>query len=410
METLDIDRVLDELYSYSKFGIKLGLENIKSILEILGNPQDAYKVIHIAGTNGKGSTASMIEASLIEAGYSVGKYTSPHIMRFNERIVLNKKEISDSEIVYYFKQVKEALAKGKLMPTFFEVTTAMMFLYFKDKKIEYLVLEVGLGGKYDATNVVNPIASIITSISKDHTNFLGDTLYEIACEKAGIIKNAPVFISPNAAEVLKAIEEVTKEYTISTDKYKHKIYLENNYTVVEIEKTKFEISLYGLFQGDNFLTAYSVLKYIGIEDDVIKKAVKRIYWPGRFEISKISNQEIIFDGAHNKDSALKLKENILRKYKKEDIILIASILEDKNILDIIDIFSDFSNQIIYTNLTDFARGCTAKHLFELDVISKNKSYEEDIKLAFERAKTKDKVIVVAGSFYLISKFKREILN
>ncbi|MEG0398096.1 MAG: Mur ligase family protein, partial [Cetobacterium sp.] len=203
---MDINQLLDELYSYSMHGIKLGLSNIEKLCEEMGNPEKDYKVIHVGGTNGKGSTSTTIETVLIENGNSVGKYTSPHILKFNERIRVNGEDISDSEIAYYYKIVKEAVNKIGITPTFFEVTTAMMFKYFSDKKIEYAIVEVGLGGKYDATNVVLPEMVVITNVSLDHTEFLGNNVYEISKEKAGIIKNgADVVVSSLDLDFITAI-------------------------------------------------------------------------------------------------------------------------------------------------------------------------------------------------------------
>ena len=166
---MEIDRLLEELYSYSMFGIKLGLENIQKICNYLGNPEKKYKIIHITGTNGKGSTSTIIETALLKAGYSVGKYTSPHILKFNERIRVNGEDISDRDIALVYEKVKKSVEDLKITPTFFEVTTAMMFLYFAEKKIDYAVLEMGMGGRYDATNVAEGDGCIITNVSLEHT-------------------------------------------------------------------------------------------------------------------------------------------------------------------------------------------------------------------------------------------------
>ena len=184
-----MEKIKDNLSSYDKFQIKLGLENMQILMKALGNPDKNYKIIHIAGTNGKGSTASFIEAGLIEAGFKTGKYTSPEIFSFNERITVNKEEISDVELEEYSEKLEKIISDNEIEVTFFEITTALMFLYMKDKKVDYLVLETGLGGRLDATNIVMPELSLITNISYDHTDFLGDTLEKIAYEKAGIIKD-----------------------------------------------------------------------------------------------------------------------------------------------------------------------------------------------------------------------------
>ena len=210
---MHIDDLLEELYAYSMFSIRLGLDNIKEICKYLGNPEKSYKVIHITGTNGKGSVSTTVERILLDAGYKVGKYTSPHILKFNERIIFNDKYISDEDVAKYYERVKKIIDEHNIQATFFEVTTAMMFDYFKDMKADYVILEAGMGGRYDATNICDNIVSVITNVSLEHTEYLGDTIYKIAKEKAGIIKNCPYTIfADNNPDVKKAIEETTDKY------------------------------------------------------------------------------------------------------------------------------------------------------------------------------------------------------
>ena len=406
---MNIEKTLEELYGLSVFGIKLGLDNINELLKRLGNPQNNYKTIHIAGTNGKGSTASMCESILMEVGYSVGKYTSPHIVNFNERIVLNRQEISDEDIVKYYNIVKENI--GDLPATFFEVTTAIMFLYFAEKKIDYLVLEVGLGGRYDATNVVNPELSIITSISMDHVNILGNTLYEIAREKAGIIKKGkPVFVIDTNEDIKKAIFEQTETPIFVKEKYSLETSLDKKSlkTIAQIDGELFDIPLFGKFQGENFLLVYAAMEYLGIDKQIIKKALSNVVWPGRFEILS-RNPLIILDGAHNEDSSLKLMENLQELDNKEDICFLTAILEDKDIGKILKNFSEVSKHIVYTSLENYHRGLGAKELFHKDIYFENKKYFEDIVEAYNEAK-KHKIVVIAGSFYLLCEFKKVIMG
>ncbi len=404
---MDIQKTLDELYGLSVFGIKLGLENINEILNRLGNPQDRYKTIHIAGTNGKGSTASMIECILLEKGYKVGKYTSPHIVKFNERIVFNREEISDRDIVKYYEIVREKM--GDLPATFFEVTTAIMFLYFADKGIDYLVLEVGLGGRYDATNVVTPEMSLITSISMDHVSILGNTLYEIAREKAGIIKkDKKAFVIDTNDDVRKAVNETSGLVEFVKEKYNYEISLdkENLYTLVEVEDEIYKIPLFGKFQGDNFLLVYAAMKELGIDKKTIKNGLLNVKWPGRFEIF-IRNPLVILDGAHNEDSSLKLVENLKSISNKEDVCFLTSILEDKDIGKILKNFSNVADKIVYTSLKDYHRGLGAKEMYDRDIYFDNRKYYENMVEAYNEAK-KSKIVVVAGSFYLLCEFRRVI--
>lgn len=407
---MNIDKTLEELYSLTNMGIKLGLDNIKSILKFMGNPQDNYKILHIAGTNGKGSTASILEASLLEAGYKVGKYTSPHIEKFNERIVVNKDQISDEKICYYYKKIRTLIEVNDLHPTFFEITTAMMFDYFKDCGCEYVVLETGLGGRFDATNVCHPEISIITNVSMDHINILGDNLAAIAREKCGIIKDSPVVVADSKPELIAAVEKKTNDYVDVIKKYSDvKFELTEDFgTKIYIDNMEFNLSLYGEYQINNFLGAYETLKKIGISNQNIQDAVSKVYWPGRFEIYSKKDPIIILDGAHNVDAASRLKENILSKYKKEDVIAIVSILEDKDRHGILEEISKFSDEIIFTSLEDFHRGTTGNQLLNLVSDFKNQRVENDLMKAFDLVKKTKKIIVICGSFYLLSKFKKSI--
>jgi len=407
---MNIDKTLEELYSLTNMGIKLGLDNIKSILKLMGNPQNNYKILHIAGTNGKGSTATILEASLLEAGYKVGKYTSPHIEKFNERIVVNKELISDERICSYYKKIRTLIEVNNLHPTFFEITTAMMFDYFKDCNCEYVVLETGLGGRFDATNVCHPKISIITNVSMDHINILGDNLADIAHEKCGIIKESPVVVADSGLELIAAVEKETKDYVDVIKKYSHvKFELTKDFgTNIYIDDLEFNLSLYGKYQINNFLGAYEALKKIGISNKNIQDAVSKVSWPGRFEIYSKENPLIILDGAHNLDAASRLKENILSKYEKGDIVTIAAILEDKDRRGILEEISKFSDEIIFTSLEDFHRGTSGNELLDLVSTFKDQRVENDLVRAFDLAKKTKKVIVICGSFYLLSKFKKFI--
>ncbi|UUV17885.1 bifunctional folylpolyglutamate synthase/dihydrofolate synthase [Fusobacteria bacterium ZRK30] len=407
---MNIDKTLEELYSLTNMGIKLGLDNIKNILKLMGNPQDSYKILHIAGTNGKGSTASILEASLLEAGYKVGKYTSPHIEKFNERIVVDREQISDERICSYYKRIRTLIEVNDLHPTFFEITTAMMFDYFKDCGCEYVVLETGLGGRFDATNVCHPEISIITNISMDHVNILGDNLNDIAFEKCGIIKDSPVIVADSKPELIAAVEEKTKDYVDVIKKYGDvKFELTEDFkTKIYIDNMEFNLSLYGEYQINNFLGAYEALKKIGIPDQNIQDAVSKVSWPGRFEIYSKEDPIIILDGAHNVDAASRLKENILSKYRKGDIVTLVSILEDKDRDGILEEISKFSDEIIFTSLEDFHRGTSGSELVDLVPDFKDQIVEDNLMKAFDLAKKTNKIIVICGSFYLLSKFKKTI--
>ncbi len=410
-----MEEILNKLYSYANFGIKLGLENMFKILEELGSPQNSYRTIHIAGTNGKGSVSSILENVFLEYGNRVGKYVSPHLVSFNERIVFNREMISDEEVVSMFQIVENVALKLKLTPTFFEITTAMMFLYFKKKNADIVIVETGMGGRYDATNVLKPIASVITSISMDHSEYLGENLKKIAYEKAGIIKKGvPLFFADKKEEVKEIFIMNAEEYydVLSKENYKIELDKENIKTKITIENEEFLLPLFGYFQGENFILAYNVLKYLNISNEVIKRGILKIKWPGRFEI--VGREPFtILDGAHNADSAEKLKENIKFIFEnKKDVIFITSILKDKDIDSILENFSEAADTIIFTSLEVYKRGLNSfeleeygkkyfKNVYSIPYITNAYKHALDMNL---------KAIVVSGSLYLIGEFKKEVFN
>ena len=224
---MNFEDCINWIYSFEKYGIKLGLERITYICTELGDPQNNYKIIHVGGTNGKGSVCKFLESIFVKSGYNVGVYTSPHLQRFSERFVVNSEEISESELVLLIEKVKpivEDMVVNNNTPTFFEIVTAMAFQYFKDKKVEFAIIEVGLGGRFDATNIVTPVVTIITNVSLDHQDRLGNKIEDIAFEKAGIIKNNIPIITASRNDSLKIIKNVAKEknapiYQIDRDKW-----------------------------------------------------------------------------------------------------------------------------------------------------------------------------------------------
>ena len=409
---MKINELLDELYSYSLFGIKLGLDNIQKICDELGNPEKKYKIIHITGTNGKGSTSTIIETVLLEAGCSVGKYTSPHILKFNERIRANGKDISDEEIALTYEKVKSAIKNIGITPTFFEVTTAMMFLYFAEKKVQYAVLEVGMGGRFDATNAADGDIAVITNVSLDHTEYLGKTIYDIAFEKAGIIKEKSfVIVGDSDKEFLKAVSEKKKTFINTEEKYndvKYNLNFKNFMTEIYINEKKFNLSLFGDYQVKNFLCAYEALKHLGISDEIIEKAVSKVVWQCRFERFS-QNPLTILEGAHNIDGILNLKKILTHEYKSDEIVMIVSILKDKKVKEMLEVCESFSDKIILTSLSDNPRGLSGEKLLEYTDKSPVFSVEDDIKKAYETAeKSNRRIIAVCGSFYTCERFKKEI--
>ncbi|MGL6065086.1 MAG: bifunctional folylpolyglutamate synthase/dihydrofolate synthase [Fusobacteriaceae bacterium] len=408
-----VKKIIEELYSYGFFAKKIGLENIKKICDKLGNPQDKMKIIHVAGTNGKGSTSTTIEMILLEDGYNVGKFTSPHIEKINERICFNNKEISDEDLTRLFLKIKKVLEHLNIEPSYFELMTAIMFLYMEEKQVDYVVLETGLGGRLDSTNIVNSEFALITNISFDHTEQLGERLEDIAYEKAGIIKSNSVAIIGEKTKELEIavknklckelifVEDINKDSGYSLD------YL-NFITNIRIKNETFEFSLFGEHQYKNFLLAYKTAKLIGVSDEVIKKAAKKVKWQCRFEVYKNDDRKmLVLDGAHNVAGMNVLRNILVEKYDKSDIITIVSILEDKEINEMSKVLEEFSEQIILTSLKENnKRGLSGIELKKFFENHKNIYVEDSLEKAYNLATSfNKKIIVICGSFYLLSKVK-----
>ena len=430
-----IDEILEKIFNMrtinkriTKESLNQNNEKLKKIYELLEKPCENKKIIHIAGTNGKGSTATFLENIFFSAGYSVAKFTSPHILRFNERILVNKEMISDEDVVKYCEAVMNILEKNRLQINFFEITTFIALLYFKEKNPDFIFLETGLGGRYDATNIVKSTIAAITNISFDHVALLGNSLYEIADRKAGIIKDGELCIyAQNLGELEEAVKRETDNSVNVLEKYKNlQVELDNrNYkTVVKITENKnlektFVLPLFGKFQANNFLIAYEIAKIYEIGDKAIQNGVSQISLAGRFEIFS-QDPTTILDVAHNEDSVKVLTENLNELFKDDEVIFILSILGTKNIATIFEKILGKNYKIFITSLKEVTYGLSAdeikKNLEDSNISTKNIIFEDDILEAYSKVKEmvlkKDnsyKAIVVCGSFYEIAKFKNLFL-
>ena len=430
-----IDEILEKIFNMrtinkriTKESLNQNNEKLKKIYELLEKPCENKKIIHIAGTNGKGSTATFLENIFFAAGYSVAKFTSPHILRFNERILVNKKMISDEDVVKYCEAVMNVLEKNRLQINFFEITTFVALLYFKEKNPDFIFLETGLGGRYDATNIVKSTIAAITNVSFDHVALLGNSLYEIADRKAGIIKDGELCIyAQNLAELEEAVKRETDNSVNVLEKYKNlQVELDNrNYkTVVKITENKnlektFVLPLFGKFQANNFLIAYEIAKIYEIGEKAIQNGVSQISLAGRFEIFS-QDPTTILDVAHNEDSVKVLTENLNELFKDDEVIFILSILGTKNIATIFEKILGKNYKIFITSLKEVTYGLSAdeikKNLEDSNISTKNIIFEDDILEAYNKVKEmvlkKDnsyKAIVVCGSFYEIAKFKNLFL-
>ncbi len=384
-----MNNVISEIESRSKFGIKLGLDNIQTILNYLDNPQDQVKVIHIAGTNGKGSVSSMISSSLQAAGYVVAKYCSPYLMDLTEMFVIDDNPISIVKLSNYYRLIVEAEQANDLELTLYEVTTVIMFLHAATSKVDYLVLEVGLGGRLDATNVVNPEVSIITNISLDHTHILGNTVADIAFEKAGIIKpGVRLFTTELDEQALDVFKAKTKLITVVNPVAFYKLDYDNFKTVVEMG-SQYVINLFGSHQVANFALSKAVLDYLEIEDKYIKQGVASCVHHARLE--KLS-ENLIFDGAHNPASAKALVES-MGSYNRS-INLIFSVLKDKDIVQVVEILKQLTENLTFIPLPNLERGLSQADFHGLGING------VQVKTNLNSAIDESKLNLVCGTFSL----------
>lgn len=417
----------------AKFGSILGLHRTEKVLELLGNPHKKLKCIHIAGTNGKGSTTAMLTEVLKEAGYKVGMYISPYLEEFEERIQINGVNIPKEDLSEIVTKVAAAVDKALELgfdhPTEFEIITCAMFLYFYEQQVDYAVVEVGLGGRLDSTNVVTPMLSIITSISYDHMHILGDTLAKIAYEKAGIIKERiPVVLYPQEEESLQVFERVSSERNSKLIKVKeesaklceaNKENLVNHTQSLSIqaanETYQIELNLLGKHQILNCaVVIYAVEELIkqgvSIEQEHIYKALKKVRWPGRLEVMKESPL-VVIDGAHNIDGIKKLSESVDMYFKYNKLILILGILADKQVSDMIREITPKAERVIaVTPHSD--RGELAEELSkEIAKVNSKVQVIEDYSEAYKTALSycsEGDMLLISGSLYMIGDMRKII--
>ena len=372
----EYQRSLDFIYSFIDLSItrnlryspdKFNLSRMYVVMSLLGNPQLNYDVVHVAGTKGKGSICAMTASIMREAGYKVGFYSSPHMIDFRERIKVNDNEISKQSLINYVMKLRHIFITVDQLSTF-EIITAIAFKYFADQQVDIAIIEVGMGGRLDATNVVEPIVSIISPISHDHMNILGDTIAKIAREKAGIIKKSvPVIISPqkeSAKEEIKIIAnrkgsfiiDVSENYTFEQINYS----LEKQSFVIKEKliypsdtcNPIYEIPLLGDHQINNAITAFACilrLRKLGYEinENALKNGFSKVEWPGRFEVV-CKKPLIIVDGAHNRDSFRKLRNTIKKYLAGKKVILIFGASEDKEVKLMIKIIKPYIEHFIFT--------------------------------------------------------------
>ncbi|OUW96203.1 MAG: hypothetical protein CBD97_01810 [Pelagibacteraceae bacterium TMED237] len=400
--------------------IDLSLKRLKKLLYKLGNPHfHLPKTIHIAGTNGKGSVQSFIRNILITNGYSCDAYISPHLTKFNERIILNDKEVSTYKLYKALKYVKEINNNNPI--TFFEITTAAAFLLFQKSKSDYLILETGLGGRLDATNIIpKKICSILMPISLDHEEFLGNTLKKIANEKLGIIKNSDFIL------VSKQKKEVNNYIKKNLIKFKNLYLYGKNYKITKLIKNKFEFEfnkskkfinkpkLNGLHQIENASVAVAFSEIISqnglkINFKKLNFAIKNTFWPGRLEIINYKNKKIILDGSHNIDGAKRLK-NFL-KIEKIKPTVIFGMLNNKNINFFLRTIKNQISKVLAIKIPNEKNAFFTNEIIKYcNLLSINNSEIKNINEALKYIqKSNEKVFLVTGSLYLVGKIRTKFL-
>lgn len=431
---------LDYIYDLQRIGIKFGLTNTKLILSALGNPHQNFKVIHIGGTNGKGSTAAMIASILKAAGYKVGLYTSPHLIHLSERIQINGCPISETDLIKGAEDLKLIIRDIKFKgshPTFFEAVTCLAFSYFSSMGADWAVIEAGMGGRWDATNVCNPDVTVITNISMDHQEYLGQTLTEIAGEKAGLIKpGCPLVTALTQEEVIAVIRKkcesegsplylVPELYSCEYAQGRDTAFLKTGPLIdgpaggqqINIKRAGFPCititqPFLGGFQIQNTFLVLEVVQrlretHMQINDEVIKKGLMETIWPGRIQIVS-QRPYMILDGAHNPSAAQSMAETIRTHFNYENLILVLGILKDKDIAGICREILPLAQHVILS-APDSDRAATAQELYQIiqtnglagkqDIIIISRLSEAIIK-AKASAGEKD-LILVTGSLYTI---------
>ena len=432
---MNYEEAIQYIHNTVKFGSKLGLTNITELLKRLGDPHKKFPAVHVAGTNGKGSVTSMTTSILHQAGYKVGMFISPYLERFTERIQVNLEEIPVDELALLTEQVKEQIdgmvRDGFNHPTEFELVTTLGFLWFAKQNVDIAVVEVGLGGRLDSTNVISPLVSVITSISFDHMRVLGSTLSEIAFEKGGIIKpGVPVVSYPQQEEAAKVIKGLAAErgcsyYGVLPDQIRER---DTELSVQHFDFTfqgntweSFAIHLPGKHQQLNAacaITALQVLKDKGfnITDEILYAGLDQARWPGRLEVMG-ENPTILLDGAHNPSGAQALADAMRLYFPNKQIYLILGVLHDKDVNGVTSILCSVADRVIVTR-PDSPRATSPEELAAIVAIyhsdvTISESVPEAISIVSDWLQTdkvkkdgntndsNDKVIIISGSLYLV---------
>ncbi len=417
---------IDYLFALQKQGIKLALSNSVTLMALMGDPHRKFRSVHVAGTNGKGSTSSFIASMLQAAGYRVGLYTSPHLVSFTERIRINNAPITEARVVELAGRVRDVARSVKcrgdtavFIPTFFEVATAMAFTCFAEEGVDFAVIEVGMGGRLDSTNVITPLVSVITNIELEHTEFLGTTLTQIAGEKAGIIKQGiPVVTGATQPEVIKVIErkcaaQKAAVYRLLRDFMPISLVVRNeqvfDYRGIRSSYEKIRINMLGRYQVDNACLALAAMECLGaagvIVDDIsLRRGLEQALWEGRLELVA-RKPDIYLDGAHNPASARKLAVTVREMkpaYKRT--VLVIGILGDKDYRGIIAELAPLADHVVVTK-PQYSRAMDAEALAsEVRKLHGSVETAETVGEAMAlvgASLSSDDLVLITGSLYVV---------
>jgi dihydrofolate synthase / folylpolyglutamate synthase len=409
---------LEKMYGFRRFGIILGLSAIRNILKALGNPQNRFSTIHIAGTNGKGSVAATLSAVLKSAGYRVGLFTSPHLVRFNERICIDSTPISDADVVKAFHAV-QSIPMGKREPTFFEFSTAMALNTFAEKGVDWAVIETGMGGRLDATNIIRPKLSVITNISLEHRMYLGNTIAKISAEKGGIIKyRVPVVTGVQQKTAISTLESLAASKSAPFyrrgDAFRVRRQPDGTFTYYGMDGKwqGMKNGLIGTHQVENaalVLAACEILsrKKVDLSLPIIKKGLLNARWPGRLEIAR-SSPFLILDGAHNFIAARTLKKYLTDHLSDRKITMVIGILDDKPYQSMLQSLLPGCARVIVTR-AKIDRALPPESLYDIarKIIPDTAmipNVADAVKFALKTTLPKD-AVVVAGSLYVVGEAK-----
>ena len=419
MNSPALEQALAYLYDLQQYGIKFGLSSTSNLLERLGKPHQQLQAIHIAGTNGKGSTAAMLSAILVSAGYQVGLYTSPHLVRFNERFRINEQDAKDEEILEIYKRVKGVVDERE-PPTFFEMTTAMALSLFSEKRVDWAILEVGMGGRLDATNVIQPQSTVINNIDLDHQEFLGATLSRIAREKAGIIKEGIPLITavkqPAALAVIKArcLEVNAPYYRVGREIKVRSLGSQHfNYRGLKWRLENLRLPLAGRHQVVNAATALGGLEVLerqgrlSLDPELISEGLASTRWAGRLEWLS-HRPPVILDGAHNCAGMATLCRALQEEYRYKRLIVVLGIMADKDLRGMILRLAPRADKVILTQ-PQYERAAPPESLREVAGDFANRmELIAPVQAALERAidlATLEDLVLVTGSLYFIGEIK-----